>query len=74
MPSVRTWVASCIRPGRIAPSHSGRPCPSLIIAAFSVFCFFLPDTNALRPGRFAFGRRTCTSVPSMRNVIPSASA
>jgi hypothetical protein len=25
-----------------------------------VFCFFLPETNALRPGRPARGRRTCT--------------
>ena len=39
-----------------------------------VFCFFLPETNALRPGRPARGRRTCTSVPSIRSLAPSAPA
>jgi hypothetical protein len=39
-----------------------------------VFCFFLPDTNARRPGRLALGRRTCTSVPSIRSFTPSAAA
>jgi len=28
--------------------------------ALPVFCFVLPDTNARRPGRLAFGRRTWT--------------
>ena len=51
MPSVRSAVTSCIRPGRNAPSHSSRPSPSLTAVALMVFCFFLPDTNARRPGR-----------------------
>jgi hypothetical protein len=34
--------------------------PALAAADWIVFCFFLPDTNARRPGRFAAGRRTCT--------------
>ena len=74
MPSVRSAVTSCIRPGRNAPSHSSRPSPSLIAVALTVFCFFLPDTNARRPGRPAAGRRTCTSVPSIRSFTPSAAA
>ena len=37
---------------------------------FMVFCFFFPDTNTRRPGRFAAGRRTCTLVPSMRRCTP----
>ena len=74
MPSVRSAVTSCIRPGRNAPSHSSRPWPSLIAVALMVFCFFLPDTNARRPGRPARGRRTCTSVPSIRSFTPSAAA
>ena len=53
MPSVRSAVTSCMRPGRIAPSHSSRPWPSLMAVGLIVFCFFLPDTNARRPGRFA---------------------
>ena len=35
--------------------------------AFLVFIFFLPETNARRPGLLARGRRTCTSVPSIRS-------
>lgn len=38
-----------------------------------VFCFF-PDTNARWAGRPARGRRTCTSVPSIRRLTPSAVA
>jgi hypothetical protein len=72
MPSVRTAVASCMRLGRVAPAHSIRPSPSPTTVGFIVFCFFLPDTNALRPARLARGRRTCTSVPSIRRVTPSA--
>ena len=74
MPSVRSAVTSCMRPGRIAPSHSSRPQPSLMAVGLMVFCFFLPDTNARRPGRFAGGRRTCTSVPSMRRCTPCDAA
>lgn len=44
LPSARTWVTSCIRPGSTAPSHRPRPCSSLITVTFSVFCFFFPDT------------------------------
>lgn len=69
MPSVRTAVASCIRAGRNAPSHSIRLPSSLITVDLIVFCFF-PDTNARRPGRPALGRRTCTSVPSTRSRTP----
>jgi hypothetical protein len=29
-------------------------------------CLFLPETDALRPGRPALGRLTCVSVPSIR--------
>jgi hypothetical protein len=43
-----------MRPGRIAPHHSSRPAPSLITVGLIVFCLRLPDTNARRPGRFAF--------------------
>ncbi len=68
MPSVRTAVASCIRPGRNARARSIRPPSSLITAGLIVFCFFFPDTNARRPGRPALGRRTCTSVPSNAQV------
>jgi hypothetical protein len=42
--------------------------------ALMVFCFFFPDTNARRPGRPARGRRTCTSVPSIRSFTPRAAA
>ena len=74
MPSVRSAVTSCIRPGRNAPSHSSRPSWSLTAVDLMVFCFFLPDTNARRPGRPARGRRTCTSVPSIRSFTPSEAA
>ena len=50
MPSVRTAVWSCIRPGRNAPAHRVRPSSSVMTVAFFVFCFFLPETNARRPG------------------------
>jgi hypothetical protein len=42
--------------------------------ALMVFCFFFPDTNARRPGRPARGRRTCTSMPSIRSFTPRAAA
>ena len=74
MPSVRTAVWSCMRPGRNAPAHRVRPFSSVMTVAFLVFIFFLPDTNALRPGLFAWGRLTCTSVPSIRSVTPRADA
>jgi hypothetical protein len=48
--------------------------PSLTTVGMIVFCLRLPDTNARRPGRFAFGLLTCTSVPSMRSSTPSAAA
>ncbi|HVB41472.1 MAG TPA: hypothetical protein VNF47_02045 [Streptosporangiaceae bacterium] len=47
-----------------------RPFSSLTTAAFLVFCFILPETNARRPGLFARGRRTRTSVPSIRSSTP----
>jgi hypothetical protein len=59
---------------RIAPSHSSRPWPSLTAVGLIVFCFFFPEMNARRPGRLALGRLTCTAVPSMRSVTPSAAA
>jgi hypothetical protein len=31
--------------------NSTRPWWSLNVVDFMVFCFFLPETNALRPGR-----------------------
>jgi hypothetical protein len=40
MPSVRTAVWSCMRPGRNAPTHRVRPCSSVTTVAFLVFCFF----------------------------------
>jgi hypothetical protein len=43
-----------------------RPSPSVTTVAFLVFIFFLPDMKARRPGLFARGRRTWTSVPSIR--------
>ncbi|MDO0909381.1 hypothetical protein QQM39_00425 [Streptomyces sp. DT2A-34] len=51
-----------------------RPFSSVMTVAFLVFVFFLPETNARRPGLFAPGRRTWTSVPSIRRVTPAASA
>jgi hypothetical protein len=42
--------------------------------AFLVFIFFLPETNARRPGLLARGRRTWTSVPSSRSSTPWAEA
>src|SRR5205085_8614028 len=74
MPSVRTAVWSCCRPGRIAPAQRGRPRASEATVALIVFCFFLPETYARRPGRLAGGRRTWISVPSRRMVRPSAAA
>lgn len=74
MPSVRTAVTSCMRPGRVAPHHRMPPWPSLATVVLMVFCFSLPEMNALRPGRPARGRRTRISVPSMRNWMPSAAA
>jgi hypothetical protein len=47
---------------------------SVITVAFLVFIFFLPDTNARRPGLPAPGRLTWTSVPSSRSVTPRAAA
>jgi hypothetical protein len=49
MPSVRTVVASCIRPGRNAPAYSIGPLSSLITVDLIVFSFFFPDTNAKPP-------------------------
>ena len=74
MPSVRTAVWSCMRPGRNAPAHRVRPSPSVTTVAFLVFIFFFPETNAFRPGLLARGRRTCTSVPSMRSSTPQEEA
>lgn len=74
MPSVRMAVTSCIRPGRIAPARTNRLLLSLMMVGFLVFCLFLPETKVRRPGRFALGRRTWTSVPSMRSLTPSAAA
>ena len=74
MPSVFTAVWSCMRPGRNAPAHRVRPSGSVMTVAFLVFCFFLPDTNARRPGLPARGRLTCTSVPSIRSSTPLAEA
>lgn len=70
----RKGEPSCMRPGRKAPAHSVRPCPSVMTVAFLVFCFFLPETKARRPGVFARGRRTWTSVPSNRSSTPSDAA
>jgi hypothetical protein len=47
-----------------------RPAPSVTTVAFVVFIVFLPETNAFRPGRPARGRRTWTSVLSMRSSTP----
>ena len=47
---VRTAVWSCMRPGRNAPAHKVAPLPSVMTVAFLVFCFFLPETKARRPG------------------------
>jgi hypothetical protein len=43
-----------------------------MVVVLAVFCFFLPETKALRPGRPALGRRTWVSVLSMRSSTPSA--
>lgn len=74
MPSVRIAVWSCMRPGQSAPDHRVRPCPSLIVVVLMVFCFFFPEMKAVRPRRWACGRRTWVSVPSIRKVAASASA
>jgi hypothetical protein len=58
----------------MAPAQGGRPWASEATVALIVFCFFLPDTNARRPGRLALGRWTWISVPSRRTVSPSAAA
>jgi hypothetical protein len=58
----------------VGPENRVRPWPSLIVVVLMVFCFFFPETNAHRPGRFACGRRTWVSVPSIRSVKSSASA
>ena len=52
--------------GRICTSARVRPRSSLILVNLMVFCFFLPETNARRPGRPAFGGRTWISLPSSR--------
>ena len=54
MPSVRSAVTSCIRPGPDRAEPQQPAAPSLIAVGLMVFCFFLPDTNARRPGRFAW--------------------
>lgn len=74
MPSVFTTVWSCIRPGRNAPAHRVRPCSSVTTVAFWAFWRIFPETTARRPGLFAPGRRTRTSVPSNRSSMPSAAA
>jgi len=74
MPPVFSAVWSCWRPGRNAPVHNVLPPGSVMTVAFLVFCLFLPEMNARRPGRFALGLRTWTSVPSIRRVTPSAAA
>src|SRR5690242_21553773 len=61
-----------MRPGRNAPAHRVRPFSSVMTVAFLVFCLFLPETNARRPGFPVPGRLTCTSVPSRRMVTPPA--
>ncbi len=53
---------------RIAPAQIARPRPSQARVALIVFCCFLPDTNARRPGWLARGRRTWISVPSRRQA------
>ncbi|MGE5287304.1 MAG: hypothetical protein ACM3ML_08905, partial [Micromonosporaceae bacterium] len=60
--------------GRNAPSQTVRPRAPLTFVNLRVFCFFLPDTNARRPGRPAFGRRTQISLPSARSLMPCAAA
>lgn len=55
MPSVRRAVWSCMRPGRNAPAHTVRPFSSVATVALMVFCFFLPETKARRPGLPARG-------------------
>jgi hypothetical protein len=62
IPSVFMAVWSCMRPGRKAPVHSVRPFSSVATVAFFVFCFSFPEMKARRPGLFARGRRTRTSV------------
>ncbi len=57
----RVW--SCWHPGRNAPAHKVAPLPSVMTVAFLVFCRRLPEMKARRPGRFALGLRTWTSVP-----------
>ena len=51
MPSVRSAVASSHAARADRPGHSEPPRPSPITVGLFVFCFFLPDTNARRPGR-----------------------
>ena len=74
MPSVCSAVWSCIRPGRNVTSARVRPRWSQTLVNLMVFCFFLPETNARRPGRCAFGRRTWISLPSRRSRMPRAAA
>ncbi len=70
MPPVCRAVWSWQRPGRKVASSRVRPRWSQILVNLMVFIFFLPETNARRPGRFAGGRRTWISLPSSRSVIP----
>jgi hypothetical protein len=62
-----------MRPGRTTPLNKVRPWPSLKVVVLMVFCFFFPEMKTLRPGRPALGRRTWTSVPSIRSSTLSMS-
>jgi len=56
MPSLCSAVWSCIRPGRNVTSPRVRPHSSLTLVNLTVFCFFLPETNARPPAGPAGGR------------------
>ena len=74
MPSLCRAVWSCSLPGRNLTPARVRPRSSQTLVNLTVFCFFFPDTNARRPGRCAFGRRTWISLPSSRSPAPCAAA
>jgi hypothetical protein len=68
MPSVLIAVWSCILPGLMTPESGRRPRWSLNVVLLMVFCFFLPEMNALQPGRPA---RTPTHAPPCAMTAPA---
>src|SRR3954464_2779374 len=61
-----------MEPGRVCHQYSSRPSASVTTSALTVLARALPETNRWRPALRAAGRRTRTSVASIRPSCPLA--